>query len=224
MATYLKLYETQAAYDSEESGLTLPNVSLVTENNTVYYNPLTPTPPTPSHDYVEIGGIKWATMNVGAESIGDYGNYYMYGKGAEDYFVTSGDTTYDGTEDPLSSSVDTATQAWGGNWRTPTKDEFESLIENTTNEYMTIGEVEGYKFTDNSDSSKFIFLPLAGYYDDAVNTSTNYYGYYISSTPEEYDDSLVCTLFIDGGEGGNTYTLTQGRRYGLSVRPVYDGA
>ena len=31
------------------------------------------------HDYVEIGGIKWATMNVGANSITDTGLYFAWG-------------------------------------------------------------------------------------------------------------------------------------------------
>ena len=42
------------------------------------------------HEYVEIGGIKWATMNVGASSETDYGNYYQYGKGAAQYATTNG--------------------------------------------------------------------------------------------------------------------------------------
>lgn len=28
------------------------------------------------HEYVEIGGVKWATMNVGASSITDTGQYF----------------------------------------------------------------------------------------------------------------------------------------------------
>jgi hypothetical protein len=31
------------------------------------------------HDYVEIAGIKWATMNVGANSVTDYGLYFQWG-------------------------------------------------------------------------------------------------------------------------------------------------
>lgn len=31
------------------------------------------------HDYVEIGGIKWATMNIGANSVTDYGLYFQWG-------------------------------------------------------------------------------------------------------------------------------------------------
>jgi hypothetical protein len=79
MAIYLKKFETQAAYEAAQSGLILPNVSLTVDNNTVHYNPSTPVPPTPSHDFVEIGGIKWATMNVGATGITDTGLYFQWG-------------------------------------------------------------------------------------------------------------------------------------------------
>ena len=76
MALYLKKFETQAAYEAAQSGLILPNVSLTVDNNTVHYIPSTPTP---SHDFVEIGGVKWATMNVGANSITDTGLYFQWG-------------------------------------------------------------------------------------------------------------------------------------------------
>lgn len=38
-----------------------------------------------SYDYVEIGGLKWATMNIGATTVADspetsYGNYYAWGE------------------------------------------------------------------------------------------------------------------------------------------------
>ena len=52
MAVYLKKFETQAAYEAAESSLILPNVSLITETNGVVYNPSSPVPPTPTHDYV----------------------------------------------------------------------------------------------------------------------------------------------------------------------------
>ena len=79
MAIYLKKFETQAAYEAAQSGLILPNVSLTVDNNTLHYNPSTPVPPTPTHDFVEIGGVKWATMNVGANSITDTGLYFQWG-------------------------------------------------------------------------------------------------------------------------------------------------
>lgn len=75
----LTKFGTTAAYEAAQSGLILPNVSLTVDNNTVHYNPSTPVPPTPTHDFVEIGGIKWATMNVGANSITDTGLYFQWG-------------------------------------------------------------------------------------------------------------------------------------------------
>ena len=47
MAIYLKKFETQAAYEAAQSSLILPNVSLTVDNNTVHYNPSSPTPSLP---------------------------------------------------------------------------------------------------------------------------------------------------------------------------------
>lgn len=138
----------------------LPNVSLITENNKVEYNPLNPTPPTPSHDFVEIGGIKWATMNVGANSITDTGLYFQWGDtqgytaaqvgegegqkyfGWADYKYgngtsspgSTGMTKYNSTDGKtvLEASDDAVTAAWGGNWRMPTTAECQALVTATT--------------------------------------------------------------------------------------------
>jgi hypothetical protein len=155
MGVYLREFATQADYEAAESGLILPNVSLIANNNTVHYNPSSPVPPTPSHDYVEIGGLKWATMNIGAESVTDYGQYFSWGdiQGYTAEQVGSGegkkafnwdDYKYgNGTSNPgatgmskynaadgktvLESSDDAVTAAWGDEWRMPTKDEFVTL-------------------------------------------------------------------------------------------------
>lgn len=109
----------------------------------------------PSHDFVEIGGVKWATMNVGANSITDYGLYFAWGdtQGYTASQVGSGegqkyfgwaDYKYgDGTSDPgatgmakynstdgktvLEASDDAVTAAWGGQWRIPTNEEYFAL-------------------------------------------------------------------------------------------------
>lgn len=188
---YLKEFQTAAQYAAAESSLALPNVSLITETNGVAYKPLQPTPPTPSHDYVEIGGKKWATMNVGAESITDYGNYYQYGKGADQYAATSGQSDYAGTENPLDSSVDTVVQEWGGNWRMPTKSEMDSLWDNTisgwTSSYEGSG-VAGMILTSKTDSNKKLFFPASGYYSNGTLKSRGTYTCLWSSTPfyDEY--------------------------------------
>lgn len=55
----------------------MPNVSLCVQENEVHYNPIDPYN---GHAYVEIGGLKWATMNVGANSETDYGLYFAWGE------------------------------------------------------------------------------------------------------------------------------------------------
>lgn len=156
MAIFLKKFETMSqynAYTADTENFMLPNVSLTVDNNAVHYNPSTP--PTPSHDFVEIGGIKWATMNVGANSITDTGLYFQWGDtqgytaaqcgsgegqkyfGWEDYKYSEGGaasdagtiTKYNESDGltTLQSSDDAVKAAWGGNWRMPTVSEFIAL-------------------------------------------------------------------------------------------------
>ena len=61
-----------------------PHVPLTEDDSKVHYFEDTYN----GHQYVDLGlpsGTKWATMNVGASSETDYGNYYQYGKGASQY-------------------------------------------------------------------------------------------------------------------------------------------
>ncbi len=48
----------------------------------------------------------------------------------------------------------------------PTKEDFEELIDETINEWVenfNNSGVNGYKFTNKSDHSKYIFLPAASF-------------------------------------------------------------
>ena len=83
MGKYLKEFSTHAEYDAyiNGSGAILPNVSICTTEGDVHYNPYDPYN---GHEYVDLGlpsGTKWATMNIGASSVTDYGTFYQYGKG-----------------------------------------------------------------------------------------------------------------------------------------------
>ena len=60
----------------------------------------------PQLDYVEIGGVKWATKNLGAEKVTDYGDYFAWGATVLAYsslssntftFVASRPTSYGGS-------------------------------------------------------------------------------------------------------------------------------
>ena len=57
MSLFLKQFSTHSEYEQyiNGGGVILPNVSLTLDNNTVHYNPSSPTPPTPDeHLYAKI--------------------------------------------------------------------------------------------------------------------------------------------------------------------------
>ena len=175
------------------------------------------------HDYVDLGlpsGTLWATMNVGANSVTDYGNYYMYGMGSKTYDST--DTPYNGAEDPLDLSKDTARVVWGGGWHTPTKTQLEELLSNTEVEYVTNYQnsgINGYVLTNNNQS---LFIPAAGYYYDGTISSDTYWSFIGCSNPIPGDTDNGGTYQLrlqpNGGMGNNVGTAA--RTNGVSVRPV----
>lgn len=217
MGKYLKLFANHTAYSQAESSLDKPNVAVCQQEGDVHYNPYDPFN---GHAYVDLGlpsGTKWATMNVGASDITDYGNYYMYGMGSKTYDST--DTPYAGDKDPLPTSADTAAQEWGGEWHMPTRAQMEELTANTTYEWVTNYKgsgINGGLFT--AQNGNYIFLPASGEWFNGNPDFVGDEGYYWSSSPSR-SDSAYCLGF------GNAYTeMNSGlRKGGCSVRPVVDG-
>ena len=155
-------------------------------------------------EYVDLGlpsGLKWATMNVGAEKESDYGIMFAWGQtdnAVATKFVDSENYPYNWAKAPfnggntsynanafnqdkdtacpngiLAKKYDAATQIMGGDWRMPTKDEFQELIDKTTKEWAQVNGVNGMKFISKTDESKYIFIPAAG---DCYDGSVNYVG------------------------------------------------
>ena len=156
-----------------------------------------------TYEYVDLGlSVKWATMNVGAKTEEDYGHYYMWGSitpntpdecnWANTPFnngATSYDTTYfNSVKDTvipnkvLAKEYDVAAQIMGGDWRMPTKDECQELYKNTTQSWVTIKGVNGKKFTSKTDTTKYIFIPAAGYYYNGSVSKVGNNGYIWSSS------------------------------------------
>lgn len=198
MAIYLRQFETAAQYEAAESTLATPNVSLIAETNGVAYKPyVEPISGTSNgHEWINIGGVKWARTNVGANSETSYGIYARY------------ETT--------SSAI---TVNWGGNWRMPTKDEFELLIASTNYTWETNfngSGKKGGKFTDKTDSSKYVFFPAAGVGNygsvEEEGTTSNIW----SSTTN--GSSYVYRLRMNSNTAIVNYVYATS--YDLSVRPV----
>lgn len=156
-----------------------------------------------SGDWVDLGlpsGRQWATRNVGASSPTDYGNYYAWGettpKSVYDwstyryarYDSDQGEyvpTKYTGTDGLtiLQPGDDAATANYGG--RTPTKAEWEELVNNTTSRWMTVNGVYGRCFTGPNGNS--LFLPAAGGRRGGSLYYTGTHGYYWSSSLDTYE-------------------------------------
>ena len=123
------------------------------------------------HEYVEIGGIKWAVTNIGAEKETDGGLYFAFGEtqGYTAEQVRSGERRFSKKE-YTDVNFDSVKAYWGGKWRMPTADEFESLL-SSPNRWVENYEgsgVNGRLFTDKTDSSKELFFPAVGFCDNKV--------------------------------------------------------
>lgn len=229
-------------------------VSLAFSSNvptTLYTEPSESEPPnTPSgntkYEYFDLGlpsGTLWATRNVGAENAWDYGDYFAWGEvkpkemySWETYKHANG--IYDSqTKYSTSASYDTvdnmttlypeddaASVNMGSNWRMPTIEEYEELIENCTwtwtDNYVEKG-VNGYVIIGKNGVS--IFLPAAGCRNGFGLYGVGSYGYYWSSSLygadyQFYAMDLFCSSIHSAYSIYNTYGTY--RYYGQSIRAV----
>ena len=217
MTEFITKFDTTAelAAFSATTGFGRPHVSLTEDDSKVHYFE----DPYKGHQYVDLGlpsGTKWATMNVGASSETDYGNYYQYGKGAAQYAATSGDSDYSGTEDPLAASADTAVQVWGGKWHMPTRRQMQELTANTTYQWVTNYKGSGTNgCTFTATNGAVLFFPAAGYWYDGSKSNVGDSGYYWGSSPN--GSYYAYHLVFHAGDKDVYY---DSREYGYSVRPV----
>ena len=111
---------------------------------------------------------------------------------------------------------DAARARLGGNWRMPTRPEWDELKTRCTYTWTTHYGVTGRKVTAPNGNS--IFLPAAGlrYGADLLNVGSE--GHYWASS--EAWGSMANEEWIDGNH--NIYAASCERRCGLSVRPVYE--
>ena len=224
----LNIFSLVAEYENAKSGgiLNVPNVSFVDEDSNIRYllkNVLTHN----GYEYVDLGlSVKWATCNIGATSPEEYGLYFAWGEttGYTAEQVKSGVRKFNSasyTASTISTDLtleqDAARSNLGGNWRMPTKDEFQELIDNCdvtwTQNYNGTG-VKGRVFTSKVNGNS-VFLPAAGY---CKNSSVNYVGsngYYWSASWS----SPVDTWFLYFNSGTQSVNCNY-RYYGYSVRGV----
>ena len=196
------------------------------------------------YEYVDLGlpsGLKWAKCNVGAETETDYGDYFMWGSttpntnttcdwehspfnnGASDYdeeYFTTHKSEWLDNNGNLKPEFDAARAIMGGDWRMPTKDEIQELIDNTTNEWVEDyngSGVNGMKFTSKTNGKSIFFPASGGAYGTGVYNRGSY-GYFWSSSLHPSDSYYgLYLLFSSSGivPQNDIY-----RFYGFCVRSV----
>ena len=183
-------------------------------------------------------GVQWASRNVGAFSVTDYGDYYAWGETATKGNYTSDNYLYGsrnlGDDRNISGTQnDVAATTWGGLWRMPTKDDWAELKneDHCTWEWQTLHGVSGYIITSQVNGNK-IFLPASGVWRDGEIRHRGYGASYPSSIQAGNNSSLAWTLYFNHNKGtldianSNDYYAfnddnTRCHRYvGRTVRPV----
>ena len=111
---------------------------------------------------------------------------------------------------------DAANFNWGGDWRMPTIDEIDELVDNCTWTWTTQNGVNGYKVSSKVNANS-IFLPAAGYRYSSDIYYAGSSGSYWSSSLGTSSSNGACSLFSSSNvDWGNNYL----RDYGHSVRAV----
>ena len=244
MKQYLKKLADRNAYTTfrSSSDYITPNVSLLTTENEMHYNPYID--PYNGHSYVEIGGLKWATMNVGANSVTDIGLYFQWGDtqgytanqagdgegqkyfGVDDYIYYNDEyfTKYNETDGKITLDLtdDAVNAAWGSQWRMPTVSEFIALYEAVTtvwtDDYHGSG-VAGMMCTDKTDSSKVLFFPACSHVRDTHAVEIDSCCYWSSSLNADYGDGDAYFLCLN--DGNSDYIFYDQRYTGYPVRGIF---
>ena len=195
-------------------------------------------------DYVDLdlpSGTLWATKNIGASKLSDFGLYFQFGdikgytaeqigkdKGQKAFTWKDYKFSIDGSGYGFSKYTtkgatleledDAAHINMGGNWHMPSPEQILELINNTINKRIKLDNVSGIKFTSKKDESKSIFIPASGYASKGVVYDIRAFGHIWSSMLSDY---IRCGqyLFLPSAENIRLNSYSP-RYYGYSVRGV----
>ena len=173
-------------------------------------------------EFVDLGlSVKWASMNVGASSPEEYGDYFAWGEieGKDEYTDDNSITTGSRMDDIAGNKkYDAAAAILGDGARLPTKAEIEELLNNCTTVWTTQNGIEGRLVTSKKNGNS-IFMPAAGIRNGKKTNFLGMFGSYWSSTPEQGANNLNA-FYLDFNTSYFDWNVYN-RYHGNSVRAVH---
>lgn len=194
------------------------------------------------YQWVDMGlpsGLLWATCNLGTNKSTELGDYFAWGETETKESYTN--KTYKWYEDSdeiveikysdlfkadasgnirtlLELEDDAANVKLGGNWRMPTREEFEELLHpaNTDLCLVTKNDVKGYLVVSKKNGNT-LFLPAAGFKlaDEVTGVEDEYYYW----TSEHAEEGLGVANVV-GNFYGSLDVRPFNRPIGCTIRPV----
>ena len=225
--------ETFKSFVFYKNGVPVATVPVVDVDSMVFEQPeITPNPPVPpinppigpdepQFEMVDLGlSVMWASMNVGATTPDDYGNYYAWGELEPKEYYDVSNYKHSGInmgDDISGTEYDVATAIYGDKWRMPTQLECKELIACCQWSWEQYKDGNwGIKVTGPNGNS--IFLPAGGFINYSGAKRVGEYGSYWTSTADYADQSHYLCFESSRLE----QTSWDGATYvGQLIRPVY---
>ena len=195
------------------------------------------------YQWVDMGlpsGLLWATCNLGTNKSTELGDYFAWGETETKESYTN--KTYKWYEDSdeiveikysdlfkadasgnirtlLELEDDAANVKLGGNWRMPTREEFEELLHpaNTDLCLVSKNDVKGYLVVSKKNGNT-LFLPAAGFKlaDEVTGVEDEYYYW----TSEHAEEGLGVANVVGNFYGSLDVMPFFNRPIGCTIRPV----
>lgn len=183
--------------------------------------------PKETMEYVDLGlpsGIKWAKCDLGASSPENYGDEYSWGetwtKWTTDYYyftdIVEGQyTKYDSRDKRffLEKEDDAAYLRLGEDWRIPTWNEVQELIDNCTVTASTLNGWPGVMFISKINNNYIFF----GYRTKGIAGSLRWTSAVVESNPT----LAKCLSFERRTNKIDVSRYDNERKYRIPIRPVY---
>ena len=190
--------------------------------------------------HVDLGlpsGVVWSSCNIGAEEAvkqdvwteSIYGSYFMWAVngpstnfGREIYNKTpAADCIYDF---PGNATYDAARKMYGGDWRTPTEEDYDELFKNCYCKYVRIDGINYMKLISKTNNNS-IYLPFGGRYLGSDLQEKGERGWYLTASIElshhemwGNDKKTFCCTYCVTNE--DYVPKSEYRWCGYSLRPV----